>query len=119
MATKVKIQMDSSQKILLRRYLNQNGKAQQYFTKQVAAKSEPYIPFDTGRLKDIDVTIETKRIIYSAPYAKKQYYSNKGMGKGGLHNGGLRGSRWIPRMWTQKGDEIVQSVAKFCGGKKK
>ena len=119
MATKVKIQMDSKQKILLRRNLGENGKAQQYFTKQVAAKSEPYIPFDTGRLKDIDVTIETKRIIYSAPYAKKQYYSNKGMGKGGLHNGGLRGSRWTTRMWTSKSKEIVQSVAKFCGGKKK
>ena len=32
-----------------------------------------------------------------------------------MAHGGLRGSRWIPRMWTQKGDEIVQSVAKFCG----
>ena len=119
MATKVKIQMDPTQKILLRRYLNQNGKAQQYFTKQVAAKSEPYIPFDTGRLKDIDVTIETKRIIYSAPYAKKQYYSNKGMGKGGLHNGGLRGRYWDKRCWQQRGNEIVQSVANFVGGKKK
>lgn len=119
MSTTVKIQMDKTQKILLRRHLNKDGKAQQYFTKQVALKSEPYIPFDTGRLKDIDVTIETKRIIYSAPYAKKQYYSNKGMGKGGLHNGGLRGSRWAQRMWNSKSKEIVQSVANFVGGKSK
>lgn len=119
MATKVKIQMDSKQKILLRRNLGENGKAQQYFTKQVAAKSEPYIPYDTGRLKDIDVEIQPKRIIYSAPYARLQFYSNKGMGRNGTSKGGLRGARWTSRMWNSKGDEIVQLVAQFVGGKKK
>ena len=119
MATKVKIQMDSSQKILLRRNLGENGKAQQYFTKQVAAAMDNYIPFDTGYLKDISRTIKPKQIIFNARYAAKQYYQNKGNGKQGTSHGGLRGSYFDRRMWTQKGDEIVQSVAKFVGGKKK
>ena len=119
MATKVKIQMDSTQKILLKRSLTENGKAQQYFTKQCAAKMNNFVPYDTGRLKDIDVTIKTKQIIFSAPYAKLQYYSNKGMGKQGTSLGGTRGKLWDKRMWTQHGNEIVQSVANFVGGRKK
>ena len=119
MATKVKIQMDKTQKILLRRHLNKNGKGQQYFTKQVAKYANNYTPYLTGRLKDIDVEIQTSKIIYKAPYASKVYYTNKGTGREGMAYGGLRGSKWIPRMWNQRGDEIVQSVAKFVGGKKK
>ena len=115
MATKVRLQLDPTQKILLKRALNENGKGQQYFTKQVAKYANNYTPYLTGRLKDIDVEIQTSKIIYKAPYASKAYYTNKGTGRQGMAHGGLRGSRWIPRMWTQKGDEIVQSVAKFCG----
>ena len=52
MGTTVKIEMQPTQKILLKRGLNKNGKAQQFFTKEVAKHCEPYIPFKTGRLKD-------------------------------------------------------------------
>lgn len=119
MATKVKIQMDPTQKILLKRSLNENGKAQQYFTKQVAKYMNNYVPYDTGNLKDITCTVKTKQIVYNAPYSRKVYYTNKGNGKQGTSHGGLRGSYFDRRMWNQRGDEIVQSVAKFIGGKKK
>lgn len=39
----VRMQMDSTQKILLRRALNQNGKGQQYFTKQCAKYMNNYV----------------------------------------------------------------------------
>lgn len=39
----VRIQMDSQQKILLKRALNQNGKGQQYFTKQCAKYMNDYV----------------------------------------------------------------------------
>lgn len=77
------------------------------------------VPYDTGNLKDLSVTIETKKIIFNAKYAKVQYLNNKGMGKQGTSLGGLRGAKWDKRMWVQRGDEIVQSVAKFCGGRSK
>lgn len=115
MATKVKIQIDPTQKILLKRALNENGKGQQYFTKQVAKYANNYTPYLTGRLKDIDVEIQTSKIIYSAPYASKVYYTNKGTGRQGMAHGGLRGPKWIPRMWNQRGNEIVKSVAQYCG----
>lgn len=118
MAT-TKLVMNSTQKILLKRGLNKNGKGQEYFTKQCAKAFNNYVPFDTGRLKDMAVEMQTDKIIYSAPYARRQYLSNKGTGKGGFCRGGLRGPFWDKRAWINHGNEIVKSVAEFCGGKAK
>ena len=115
--TRVKIKMDDTGKILLRRHLNKDGQAQEYFTKECAKWMNNYVPFDTGRLKDMMVELQTSKIIYNAPYAKKQYYTNKGNGKNGTSNGGLRGKMWDKRMWNDKGNDIIQSVAQFVGGR--
>ncbi|MGN9161220.1 minor capsid protein [Clostridium sulfidigenes] len=119
MATNVRVDIDDSQKILLKRYLNKNGRAQVEFTKQVAKYSNNYTPFKTGRLKDMMITLSTDKITYNAPYAAKQYYTNKGMGKQGNSQGGLRGKMWDRRMWIDKGDNIVKTIAQFVGGKSK
>lgn len=119
MAIKVRIEMNDVQKILLKRSLNKNGNAQVKFTKEVAKYCNNYVPFKTGRLKDMMITIGTNKIIYNAPYATKQYYTNKGIGKNGTSQGGLRGKMWDKRMWSDRGDEIVKSVAQFVGGRSK
>ncbi len=119
MATNVKVDIDDTQKILLKRYLNKNGKAQVQFTKECAKAMNNYTPFKTGRLKDMMITLESDRVIYNAPYAAKQYYTNKGMGKQGTSQGGLRGKMWDRRMWIDKGDNIVKTIAEFCGGNAK
>lgn len=117
--TNVKIKMNDTQKILLKRYLNKNGEAQVKFTKEVAKECNNYVPFDIGRLKDMMVELKTDKIIYNAPYARKQYYTNKGMGKQGTSLGGLRGKLWDKRMWVSRGDKIVKSIAQFVGGRSK
>lgn len=114
MGTTVKIQIDKTQKILLKRYLNKNGQAQVKFTKEVAKECNNYVPFLTGRLKDMSVELKADKIIWSAPYAKKQYYLNKGGNRGAL-----RGKYWDKRMWSDKGDRIVQTIADFAGGRKR
>jgi len=119
MATNVRIKMDDTGKILLKRYLNKNGQAQERFTKEVAKWSNNYVPFKTGRLKDMMVEIDTSKITYNAPYAKKHYYGNKGNGKQGTSLGGLRGKFWDKRMWNDKGNDIVKSIAQFVGGRSK
>lgn len=83
----VRIEMNSTQKILLKRYLNKNGEAQELFTKEVAKEFNNYIPYDKGRLKDMMIELKTDKIIYNAPYARKQFYNNKGLGKQGLNKG--------------------------------
>ncbi|AVP61695.1 MULTISPECIES: minor capsid protein [Clostridium] len=114
MSTSVRVQIDKTQKILLKRYLNKNGQAQVKFTKEVAKNCNNYVPFLTGRLKDMSVQLKTDKIIWSAPYAKKQYYLNKGGNRGAL-----RGKYWDKRMWSDKGDRIVQTIADFAGGRKR
>lgn len=116
---KWKLVMNDAQKILLKRYLNANGEAQVKFTQEVAKEFNNYVPLDTGRLKDMTVELQPSKIIYNAPYARKQFYNNKGNGKQGLNQGGLRGKRWDRRCWIDNGDRIVKSIAEFVGGRSK
>ncbi|WP_040194761.1 minor capsid protein [Clostridium culturomicium] len=119
MATTVRIKMNDTQKILLKRALNRNGEGQIKFTKEVAKHCNNCTPYLSGRLKDMNVELQKDKIIYNAPYARKQYYLNKGNGKQGLNQGGLRGKQWDKRMWIDNGDKIVKTIAEFCGGRAK
>ncbi len=110
MGTNIKLKIDPADKILLKRNLNRNGKGQQFFTHEVRRLSDPYVPFLSGTLKNTAQEL-TNRIEYVQPYAKRQYYENRG--------NGLRGSHWTERMWADRGKEIIQSVAAYCGGKTK
>lgn len=116
--TKIKLNLDPTDKILLKRYLNQNGKAQKFLTSEVKRLADPYVPFLNGNLKR-EVRVEATKITYTQPYAKRQYYENKGLGIDGISRGGLRGKQWVSRMWSDRGKEIVKSVADFVGGKAK
>lgn len=119
MATNVRVEIDNSQKILLKRSLNKNGNAQIKFTKECAKGMNNYVPYDHGGLKDMMIELQRDKVIFNAPYARKQYYTNKGMGKQGTSVGGLRGKMWDKRMWIDKGDNIVKTIAEFVGGKTK
>jgi hypothetical protein len=116
MSNNVRVIMDPTQKILLARYLNENGQAQVRFTKECAKEMNNYTPFLTGRLKDMMITINPTNVTYNAPYAKRQYYGNGGNGRQGSSVGGLRGKQWAPRMWSAKGTGIVNAIASFVGG---
>lgn len=115
----VRIKMDDTGRILLKRYLNKDGQAQERFTKEVAKYSDNYVPFQTGRLKNMMIEIQVNKIIYKAPYAKKAYYTNKGLGKQGENSGGKRGKYWDKRMFNDRGNEIIKSIARFVGGRSK
>ena len=110
MGTNIKLKIDPADKILLKRNLNRNGRGQQFFTHEVRRLSDPYVPFLSGTLKDTAQEL-TNRIEYVQPYARRQYYENRG--------NGVRGSHWTERMWADRGKEIIQSVAAYCGGKTK
>lgn len=101
----VRLKMDDEQKILLKRSLNKNGEGQKYFSERIAAYSFNYVPRLTGRLRT-DVTINTSSVVWNQPYARKQYYTHRNK------------SYWAKRMWENKGDEIVNEVAEFCGGRR-
>ena len=108
MATKIRLQIDPADRILLKRNLNQNGKGQRFFTHEVRRLSDPYVPFLTGVLKNT-ATETVGSITYNTPYARRQYYENRGTG--------LRGAHWTERMWADRGKEIGKATAAYCGGK--
>ncbi|NFO46532.1 capsid protein [Clostridium botulinum] len=113
----VKIKLDSNNKILAKRKIQKGGEAQIFFTKQCAKWMNNYVPFKTGRLKDMSVNMGVDYVKYSIPYAKKQYYKNAGVGI--KNRSGLRGKLWDKRMWPDKKNIIIKSIADFVGGKSK
>lgn len=108
MATRIRLEMDPADRILLKRKLNKNGEGQRFFTHQVRTISDPYVPFLNGPLKNTAQEL-VDRIEYIQPYARRQYYENNGTG--------LRGKEWDKRMWADRGKEIVDATAEYCGGK--
>lgn len=108
MATRIRLEMDPADRILLKRKLNKNGEGQRFFTHQVRTLSDPYVPFLNGPLKNTAQEL-VDRIEYIQPYARRQYYENNGTG--------LRGKEWDKRMWADRGKEIVDATAEYCGGK--
>lgn len=118
MGTRVRIKMDPAQKILLKRSLNKNGKAQRFFTSEMQRIMRPYVPFRGGDLRDSS-RVTDRTVEYNTPYARRQYYENEGNGIEGMNNGGKGGSQWDKRAWADNGDAVVESVADFVGGKAK
>lgn len=86
-------------------------KAQKFVDSEVLRKSDPYVPFKTGMLRDSGVLgtkIGSGRIRYLAPYARKQYYKGLSTGK--------RGRYWMKRAMTTHGDAIQRSTQKILNG---
>ena len=80
-----------------------------FIASEVARLSDPYVPFYTGFLKSHHtVAADGRTLTYDAPYAKKQYYNNKGG-----RNGPLRGPLWEKRMLADKKDALAGSVQAF------
>ena len=86
-------------------------KAQKFVDSEVLRKSDPYIPFKTGMLRDsgiLGTKIGSGRIRYLAPYAKKQYYKGRYSGK--------RGRYWVKRAMLAHGDAIASGAQKIIDG---
>lgn len=119
MATTIKLEMDDTQKILLKRHLNENGLAQRFMTSEIKRLSHPYTPFMNGPLKN-QAVVGNGTLTYNQIYARYQWYGKSKKGKSfvyGRNGSGLRGPKWTLRMWADRGNEVVESVAKFVGGR--
>lgn len=100
---KIRLQIDPVDRILLKRNLNKNGKGQQFFTHEVRRLSDPYVPFLTGVLKNT-ATETVGSITYNTPYARRQYYENRGTGLRGALDGAHVGR---PRERDRQSDSSI------------
>lgn len=93
--------------------LDSGGRVQKALDNVILQSCDPYIPFDTGAMRNSGITntvIGSGRIVWKTPYVRRQYYENKG-------GNGLRGSRWFERA---KADCLLgwaHVAAKESGGK--
>ncbi len=105
--------------ILAERGLQSGGRVQRYIDSTVLRLSDPYVPFLSGMLKTSGISgtvIGSGLVVYRAPYARRQYYTNGGNGKQGTSRGGLRGRYWFERMKADRGQEIIRKAAEIAGG---
>lgn len=97
-------------------------KAQYAFSQEAARLIDPFVPFDTGTLKN-SVNQASKfdegLLVYNTPYARKQYYLHA-QGSDLRGDTGLRGSYWGQRAIAAHKDELIQfarnAVKKELGG---
>lgn len=83
-------------------------KAQYAFSQEAARLIDPFVPFDTGTLKN-SVNQASKfdegLLVYNTPYARKQYYLHA-QGSDLRGDTGLRGSYWGQRAIAAHKDEL-------------
>lgn len=94
-------------------------KAQKFVDSETLRLCAPYTPKQEGHMIDsgtLGTVLGSGVVEYTAPYAKRQYYTNAGRGKQGLtkrnsHNYKcLRGKEWLERMKADHLDELERKV---------
>lgn len=105
-----KFEMNSVAQLLNARSLQEKGKAQQFVDSEVIRLSDPKVPFDTGALKQSAIThtvIGSGIVRYVTPYARRQYFENRGNGQ--------RGKLWFERMKRDNGSTILANLRRLVG----
>lgn len=100
----IKVQIDKTSKIKKRLGIEKNGKAQLFLATEATKRMDKYVPYDTGLLKDSH-DIEPDKITYFQPYARKQFYTNKGKG--------IRGKRWDLKMLSAEKKMLVKDLENY------
>ena len=104
--------------MLAERGVEKGGKVQKYIDTTVVRQCDPKVPLRTGTLKKaIGTVYGSGEVRYDTPYAKLNYYSNRGTGVQGTEKGGQRGKQWFERMKADDGGEILRQAKKMAGAK--
>lgn len=99
-------------------------KAQDYIDRQCVELMTPYVPVglpkyrNSGKLRDSVQIRSPGEVVYTAPFAKSDYYAVKNHTS--PHGGNPKGSRlWFEVMKSRHGGEILRGAARITGGKPK
>lgn len=108
-------------KILKAHGLGSDNRARIFLANEVARLSDPYVPMQSGQLKNTRIVAPDGRYIkYIQPYSQVQYRGITASGRPFRYNGApMRGSQWDKRMMADRGQDVVRGLAKFVGGKPK
>lgn len=122
----------NSAAILSSRGLGSSTTTRKHLASTVARLCDPYVPMSAGsgaHMKNLkQVAEDGSQILYPGPYA---HYQHKGEVMAGrapkhytgrdidYHGGPMRGKEWDKRMMADRGDEVIDDLAEFVGGKRK
>lgn len=108
----VKVKMKSTDEILSKRGLQENGPIELLMAQEAQRLCEPYAPKDLGTLIKTS-RAEPGHLIYTAPYARRWHYE-----PANFQGAPTRGNYWFDRMKAGGGaKQILETVAEQCGGK--
>lgn len=122
--------------ILNSRGLGNSVKAKRHMASTVGRLCQPYTPKSEGAGAHMVnqrkvVTAESGNevaLVYEGPYAHYQYHGEVMVGRAPKHytgrainytDGPMRGKEWDKRMMADRGDEVIDDLAEFVGGKRK
>lgn len=129
----VKIDVDAV-KIMKHRGLDEGGRVQQYMAERAKALMDPYVPMQSGALKDPQIIDNGKALLFNRPYAHYQYVGEvygpniplgdgtffsptapkQATGRSLQYRGApMRGKEWDKRMMADKGEEFARDVENF------
>ena len=91
-------------KIIDKYGMQKDGKASLFLANTCFRRMAKYVPKDTGALMTT-ATIKPGQVIYEVPYARKQFYTNKGKG--------IRGKRWDLAVENNEKDQIAKEVENY------
>ncbi|WP_303820963.1 minor capsid protein [Ruminococcus flavefaciens] len=117
---KVNLHVAPENVLLAKRKLGKGGAAQKFVDSEVLRCSDKYVPMDTSMLKKSGTTstvVGSGMVHWDTPYAKPNYYKNRGRGKQGTAKGGLRGKLWFERMKQDHLPGILRGVKRISGAK--
>ena len=122
-----KIKMNSTNKIINRLGMEENGRANKFLRDEVDRLCDPYVPMASGTLKNTKQYPSNHEIKYVMPYAHYMYIGKKAVGssrpkgvKRTISNQPLkysgapkRGAKWEKRMMSDKGQKVVKDLQKY------
>lgn len=116
MDIKTKLIIHDIKKSIAKRGLEAQGRVQQFIDSEVLRLCDPYVPMDTGQLKQSG-TRHTKvgsgNVRYKTPYARRLYYNPQFNFQGAP----MRGAYWFERFKANHRDEVLRGAAKIAGGR--
>lgn len=139
---KLKVIAQFDNKVILGRCGIGNNGLRKYLASRVKMRSDPYVPKQSGILKDMAlIATDGSMIIYNQPYAHYQYHGevmgpnfltkngwrSRPKSKGGKYytgreihyNGGpMRGPNWDKRMMAEHREDVEKDVAAYINSRK-
>lgn len=123
MKANVKINIDVD-RIMRTRGMGSDNRVRRFIASQVKRLSDPYVPMQTGTLKNTAVVSDDgSTLTYMGPYAHYQWYGEVMAGSAPKHYTGrilthtdpMRGAHWVERAMADKSADLVRALRAYIG----